>query len=341
MFANLYYEKMRANMNKRQWYWILTIAVLVVFIGSAIGCTATTSLEEAAPPPTSITNTDEPSNSPSEAVTTSPITGTDTPSDEVLIGSDPVSGQSQEIDLSWEQFCLSDQYQVQIAKDPNFTIIVLDTGSFAPASSEAPAVYYPAGGRVPISPSALTPWAALESGHTYYWRVRVLQAATGQVMRSPWSKVKSFTVEAGLPVSTPSYGLQPTYPNNGCGSCPVKPVSFTWSPLKDTTRYRFVLAEDAAMTQVVKEAEVTTTAYDYDGQLEYGQSYFWRVMALEPVPSDWSATFSFQTEKEASLPPPTQPALQSEPPLWAWVVIAIGIALLVVIIVLIVRARRR
>jgi len=327
-------------MNKCQWYLILTIAVLVVFIGSAIGCTATTSPEEAASPPASTINTDEPSSPPSEAADTSPVTGTDTPADEVLIGSDPVSGQSQEIDLSWEDFCLSDQYQVQIAKDTNFTIIVVDTGSFAPASSEAPAVYYPAGGRVPASPSALTPWATLESGHTYYWRARVLQAATGQVMRSPWSEVKSFTVGSGLPASNPSYGPQPMYPNNGCGSCPVKPVSFTWSPLKDTTRYRFVLAQDAAMTQVVKEAEVTTTAYDYDGQLEYGQSYFWRVMALEPVPSDWSATFSFQTEEEP-LTPPTQLVLQSEPPFWAWVVIAIGIALLIVIIVLIVRARRR
>ncbi|MFC2050074.1 hypothetical protein ACFLTN_02720 [Chloroflexota bacterium] len=326
-------------MNKRQWYLILAIALLIVFIGSAISCTATTSIEEAAPPPASTTNTDEPSNPPPEAVDTSPTTGTDTASDEVLIGSDPVSGQSQEIDLSWEQFCLSDQYQVQIAKDPDFTIIVVDTGSFAPASSESPAVYYPAGGRVPASPSAVTPWAVLESGHTYYWRARVLQAATGQVMRSPWSEVKSFTVEAGMPASTPSYGPQPMYPNNGCGSCPVKPASFTWSALKDTTKYRFVLAKDAAMTQVVKETETTTTAYEYDGQLEDGQSYFWRVMALEPVPSDWSATFNFRTEA-APLPPP-QPAPKSEPPLWAWVVIATGIALLIAIIVLIIRTRRR
>lgn len=320
-------------MSRWQWYLIFTIAVLVVFIGSAIGCMSTTSVDETAQPPASTTNTDEPYSPPPEAATTSPTTSTDTASDETLIGSDPVSGQSQEIDLSWEQFCLSDQYQVQIAKDPEFAIIVVDTGSFAPAAC------YPAGGRVPASPSAVTPWSVLESGHTYYWRVRVLQAATGQVMRSPWSEVKSFTVGAGLPASTPSYGPQPVYPNNGCGSCPVKPASFTWSALKDTTKYRFILAKDAAMTQVVKETETTTTAYEYDGQLEYGQSYFWRVMALEPVPSDWSATFSFLTET-TPLPPP-QPVSESGPPLWAWVVIAIGIALLIAIIVLIIRARRR
>ena len=252
-----------------------------------------------------------------------------------------MSGQSQEVDLSWEQFCLSSEYQVQIAKDPGFTIIVLDTGAFAPADSMSPSAYYPAGGRA-SSPSALTRWAGLESGHTYYWRVRVRQAATGQHMLSPWSEVESFTVKSGLPANNPSYGVQLTYPNNSCNNYPVKPVSFTWSPIEDTTKYRFVLANDAAMTQVVKEADVTTTAYEYDGQLEYGQSYFWRVMALEPAPSDWSATFRFQTEATPpSPPPPPQPATQPETPLWAWVVIAIGLALLIAIIVLIFRARRK
>jgi len=324
-------------MKRAIWHLPLIITSLVLLVGLASGCTLAAPPQGNASPPSTTPDIDETSD-PSPDTTTGSVTSTSP--DETIVGSDPVSGQSQEIDLSWEQFCLSDQYQVQIAKDPNFTIIVLDTGSFAPSSSEAPAVYYPAGGRIPTSPSALTPWAALESGHSYYWRVRVRQAATGQVMRSPWSEVKSFTVGSGLPASTPSHGIQPVYPNNGHGSCPVKPVSFTWSPLKDTTRYRFVLAEDAAMTQVVKEAEVTTTAYDYDGQLEYGQSYFWRVMALEPVTSDWSATFSFRTEA-APLPPSTQPAPQLEPPPWAWAVIAIGIALLIVMIVLIIRARQR
>jgi hypothetical protein len=329
-------------MKRNKWHLALIATSVIVSAGLVSGCMLTASPQGNASPPASTPSASDIYTHPPETTTdtTSSDTAAATPPDETLIGSDPVSGRNQEVNLSWEDFCLSSQYQVQIAKDSNFTIIVLDTGAFAPASAESPAAYYPAGGLVPTSPSALASWANLESGHTYYWRVRVRQAATGQVMRSPWSEAKSFTVGSGLPASTPSYGLQPTYPNNGCGSCPVKPASFTWSPLKNTTRYRFVLAEDAAMTQVVKEAKVTTTAYEYDGQLEYGQSYFWRVMALEPVPSDWSATFSFQTEA-APLIPPTQPVLQSEPPLWAWAVIAIGLALLIVIIVLIFRALRR
>jgi hypothetical protein len=304
-------------MNISKWQVILIVTAVIVSAGLAGGCMLTAS--------------------PETADTTSSSAAAAMPSDETLIGSDPASGRNQEIDLRWQEFCLSSEYQVQIAKDPRFSIIVVDTGTFDTA------VYYPAGG-LARSPPALTPWANLESGHTYYWRARVRQAATGQYMRSPWSEVQSFTVGSGLPVSTPFYGPQPVYPNNGGIGCPVKPASFTWSPFNDTIKYRFVLAKDAAMTQVVKEAEVTTTAYEYDGQLEYGQSYFWKVMALEPAPGDWSAIFSFQTEAAPTTSPP-QPELQKDrpqtTPLWAWVIIAIGLALLIPIIVLIFRARRR
>jgi len=331
-------------MKRNKWHVALIITSLVVSAGLTGGCILTASSQDASPPAPTPSASDISTPSPETTDTTSSVTAAATPSDETIIGSDPVSGRNQEVDLRWEEFCLSSEYQVQIAKDPGFTIIVVDTGAFAPASAESPAAYYPAGG-LARSPSSLTSWTNLEAGHTYYWRARVRQAATGQWMRSPWSEVKIFTVGSGFPASTPSYGLQSVYPNNGHNNYPVKTASFAWSPFKGTTKYRFVLAEDAAMTQVIEEAEVTTTAYDYDGQLEYGESYFWRVMALAPAPSDWSATFSFQTEAAPPTSPP-QSALQkdmsqSETPLWAWVVIAIGLALLIAIIVLIFSARRR
>lgn len=291
-----------------------------------------------ASPPALTTNNHEISNSsPDAATTSSPVTTTTTPPAEPAVGNDPVSGQNEEVDLRWEQLCLSSEYQVQIAKDPGFTIVVLDTGSFAPASTVSPGAYYPAGGQA-TSPSSLTTWGNLEAGHTYYWRARVRQAATGQHMLSPWSEVESFTVKSGTPTSTTSYGVQPMYPNNGLNNSPVQPVSFNWSPLNDTAKYRFVLAKDAAMTEVVKEAVVATTAYNYDGVLEYGQAYFWRVMALEPAPSDWSATFSFHTKAP---PPSAPPTTAPQTPLWAWVVIVVGLILLITIIVLIFRMRRR
>jgi len=232
--------------------------------------------------------------------------------DKTLIGCDPVSGRAQEVNFCWEQLCLADQYDIEIAKDKDFSILVIDwtteavCGGFTPADVTKPCAYFPAGGRANwYEGSAIALWGNLECGHTYYWRVKVRHGATGQDIRSPWSDVRSFTVKAGLPASTPYYGIQLLSPNNGGLGCPVKPASFSWSPFKGTAKYKFVLAKDAAMTQLVKEATVTTTAFEYDGTLDYSSSYFWRVMSLEPVPSDWSATFSFQTGTP-SAPPVSQ-----------------------------------
>ena len=271
--------------------------------------------------------------------------------DATLIGCDPVSGRAQEVNLCWEQLCVADAYDVEVAKNTDFSIKIIDwvgeaaCAGLVPVNVTIPCAYIPAGGWT-AGGSELAIFGNLECGHTYYWRVKARHCATGSGttaadtgwVRSPWSEVRSFTVKAGLPVTTPYYGPQLLAPNNGCLGCPISPASFSWSPFKETTKYKFVLAQDAAMTQVVKEAEVTTTAFEYDGTLDYSTNYFWRVMALEPAPSDWSATFSFQTE--AAPPEDTGPAPAEPTPLWVWVVIAIGAILVIVTLVLIFKTRR-
>jgi hypothetical protein len=84
-------------------------------------------------------------------------------------------------------------------------------------------------------------------------------------------------------------------------------MTFSWSPFKEVAKYKLQLATDSAMTQVIVEAEVTGTQYVYNGKLDYSTNYFWRVMAVEPAPSDWSATFSFQTIAEPVAPAPATP----------------------------------
>ncbi len=273
--------------------------------------------------------------------------------DKTLIGCDPVSGRAQEVNLCWEQLCVANAYDIEIAKSAEFTIKVIDwvtegtaagaCGTFLePADVTKPCAFFPAGGTSTITiggpGSAIAQWGNLECGHTYYWRVKVRECATGQDIRSPWSGVRSFTVKAGLPVTTPYYGVQLLAPNNGGMGIPVKPVSFSWSPFKDTTKYKFVLAKDAAMTQVVKEADVATTAFEYDGALDYSANYFWRVMSVEPAPSDWSATFSFLTEAAPAAEKAPAPAPPT--PVWVWVVIALGAILVIVTLVLIFKTRR-
>ncbi len=271
--------------------------------------------------------------------------------DKSLIGCDPVSGRAEEVNLCWEQLCVATGYEVQIAKTDDFSISVIDwvnkcdfdrNDFFAPERTSIPCAYIPAGGTLnkgaDASEAAVTLNGFMECGHTYYWRVQVRSSATGEVARSPWSETRSFTIKAGLPVTTPYSGLQLLSPSNGARGIPATPVSFSWSPMGDTTSYKFQLAKDAAMTQIVKEATVSTTAYEVTDQLDHSTNYFWRVQPLEPVPGDWSATFSFTTG--APPPLPAAPVEAPATPTWIWVIVAVAVILVLLIVILTFMTRR-
>jgi len=88
-------------------------------------------------------------------------------------------------------------------------------------------------------------------------------------------------------------------PINGSADCPINELTFSWEQFKETTQYKFMISTGPSFTSEVSEAIVTNTNYEYYGNLKHSATYFWRVMALEPVPSDWSATFTFQTQLAA------------------------------------------
>jgi len=272
-----------------------------------------------------------------------------TPADQYLVGADPVTGRNQQVDLSWEQLCLSTWYQLQVAKDAAFTMRINPSVNFGGAGGYG--VISAVTGSILLkmddvnmtSPAAwLAPGQLSEAGAIYYWRIRSAKSATSQIAASPWSEVRSFTVKAGFIVNTPYYGVQLLAPNNACTGCKVKPASFSWSPWKEATKYQFDLATDPEFQSLVVTATTTTTGYEYSGTLNYGTNYFWRVKALEVnglnIPSDWSATFSFQTE---SAPAPATPAPAATPiPAWVWALIAIGSILVIATLVLVFRTRR-
>ena len=217
------------------------------------------------------------------------------------LGCDPVSGRNQDIGLSWEQLSLADAYEVEIAKDEDFNLRITEAEPqtnpyFGPASVTNP-VYR-------ILPAMLP-----EANATYYWRVRVREAATGQIIRSYWSEAGSFSIKAGLPVSTPHIGVQAFSPRHGAQDIPVSFIGFSWTPFKGTTEYQFVLAKDSALTDIVVLENLPTTAYKYSGRLDYDTGYFWQVVACKPLPSEPSPVFSFTTE-------PEPPVLQVAPPLY-------------------------
>ena len=262
-----------------------------------------------------------------------------------VVGADPVTGRNEQIDLSWEQLCLSTAYQLQIAKDKDFTLRINPSiNSTGNISSVTGSVLLTMDETNMTSPAAwIAPGALPEAGAIYYWRIRAVRSATGQIAASPWSETRSFTVKAGFIVNTPYYGVQLLAPANGCAGCRIKPASFSWSPWKEANKYEFVLGKDPEFKQVVITANPTTSAYEYSGTLDYSTNYFWRVRALEVsglnIPSDWSATFSFQTE--AAPAAPSAPASEPATPLWVWVVIALGAALVIAVLVLLMRTQRK
>jgi len=272
-----------------------------------------------------------------------------TPADQALVGADPVTGRNQQIDLSWEQLCLSTAYELQVAKDAAFTLRINPSvnwggvGGFGVIRAVTGSILLEMDDVNMTSPAAwLAPGTLPEAGAIYYWRIRTARSATSQIAASPWSATRSFTVKAGFIVNTPYYGVQLLAPTNACTGCKVKPASFSWSPWKEATKYQFDLATDPEFKSLVVTATPSGTAYEYSGTLNYSTNYFWRVKALEVngqnIPSDWSATFSLQTEPA---PAPPAPAAAEPPiPAWAWVLIAIGTILVIATLVLVFKTRR-
>jgi len=282
--------------------------------------------------------------------------------DNTIIGCDPATGRNQEVNFTWEQLCIATDYELHIDKAKAMNLPVF-SAFIVPYDITSPAMVYLSGGEgiggatafaalndtfglgddVPdlFSSQILNGVPSLECGHTYYWMVRVRNEATNDVVRSPWSEIRSFTIKAGFRVTTPYYGVQLLAPDNGCGCACAAPVSFSWSPFKETTGYKFELSENADMSSPVVSTEVkNATAYEWTGTPKCNTNYFWRVMATSPAPSEWSATFSFMTQP-APPPPPTTPVEKPiETPLWVWVLIAIGAILIIVTLVLIFKTRR-
>jgi len=143
-----------------------------------------------------------------------------------------------------------------------------------------------------------------------------------------------FTVKAGLPVRTEHLGPVLLNPIDCARDVSLSPP-FSWSPFPGTTKYEFILAKDAALTQVIAQVTVPTTAYEYEGKLNWNTAYFWQVKAIEPIVSEPSpvATFTVISKQRATVPPSPSPPLPA--PWWTWIAIAIYVALVAAMLALI------
>ena len=188
----------------------------------------------------------------------------------------------------------------------------------------------------------------LYANKTYLWRVRASGTVGGEDdTRSPWSETRTIYVQSGTIVNQPYAGPILTGPAGGAQDVNPALVGFSWAPVPGATEYQVIVATDAALTATVggTPATVTGNSYQVTG-LDYGTTYFWAVMAVEPTVSPQNTgTFTTMTEAAPPVtvepqPTPTIIMPDTSTPAYIWAVIVIGAVLVIAVIILIVRTRR-
>jgi hypothetical protein len=264
------------------------------------------------------------------------------PADKASVSVNPMTGATDAVILSWGRAANASSHNVRVAYDSAFSQTILNTSYTWSTAS------------VVIGGNSAT---TLLAGKTYYWKVRADGA-----LNSPWSEVRTFTVQpmaAGVPaIASPANGA--TISNQA--------PAFSWAPVTGTTKYEFQLSNYPAFAVTLYSDMPASagTQVPVTMKLEQGTQYFWRVRALEPVQSDWSAVANFMVATPAAPPappvtvtsipaptltiPPAPPAVtltippapvpDQIAPTYIWAIIIIGAILVIAVIVLIVRTRR-
>lgn len=225
--------------------------------------------------------------------------------------------QAEVFCFRWHQLPLAEEYELWIAQDEEFSIVLHRVEDIAPPDC--------------CNPSWCPPKDSFRfvCGKTYYWRVRSSKSIEGERVHSRWSPPMQFTVKICSSVGERHGAPILEVPQSGSRNTPRSP-SFSWIGFSDTTKYEFILAEDADLTRVIVREEVLTPAYRYTDKLDWGKTYFWQVRAVEPAPSEpATATFTVVSESAAPPAPPAPPVT----PFWVWLVIGILALLTVGIIV--------
>ena len=236
-----------------------------------------------------------------------------------LISCDPCYCQAGIFCFRWRELPLTKEYELWIALDEEFNHVVAKAENITPANLSSPVWCSPA------SPFRFV------CGKTYYWKVRGCATTEGESIHSRWSPPMHFTVKTCSSIEGMHIAPILTVPQSGSRAVSRSP-SFSWLGFPHTTKYEFILAKDAGLTQEVIKEEVPISAYIYSGKLDWDTTYFWRVKAIEPAPSEPSVISAFTVISEPTAPAMVVPVTLATP-FWIWLIIGILTLLDIVIIV--------
>jgi len=236
-----------------------------------------------------------------------------------LLPCDPCTCRARTFFFRWRELRLVEQYDLWVALDEKFDYVIIKAENITPDDIHDPAWC--------LTLSSFH----LGCGDTYYWKVRSCATTEGERIHSRWSPPMNFTVKTCSAIEETHIAPILKVPESGSRGVSRAPA-FSWLGFPHTTKYEFILAKDAGLTEIVVKEKVPTSAYICSGKLDWGTTYFWQVKAIEPVPSEPSVIGVFTV-----MPQPTTPVIMPvtlSTPLWIWLVIGILALLTIVIIVL-------
>jgi hypothetical protein len=259
------------------------------------------------------------------------------PADGAVVGTSTCGCCNVPFTVKWDRLCDACCYEIQFAYDAAFTepytpeplavadMIGIDFSDYCPGIVIGPAAA--------ANPSAFL-GCYFQPETTYYWRVRTVEAGTGQVIHSWWSDPLSFTVSP----TAAAGAIELVAPVPGATDVAITNVAFSWHLLAAADSYDWVLSKNADLSAPVEsKTGLTHTAYTCTKTLDKDTPYYWQVTAYKDGSAiSVSAVGTFRT-----VPPTVTPTPITAPtPFWVWVVIGIGAVLVIVVIVLIFRTRR-
>jgi hypothetical protein len=261
------------------------------------------------------------------------------PADGSVLDCEPCAGcDAANFTLKWERMCEACSYDVQIMdEDGNLIVEWVDED----ITGDPPSLF------VDGTMDGADGDYYLECGMTYTWHVREANTSC-ECVHSPWSETWSFTVTVGA-----ADAIQLLAPEKGAMDVPIQNIGFSWSSVRNATSYSFVLSPNANLTGALVSQDMSTTAFNYVGPLDYSKAYYWQIIAWEDgtrLTTSSIGVFNTMAEPVEPAPPVVVeqqpapviniPAAEKITPTWIYAIIGIGAALAVVVIVLIVRTRR-
>jgi hypothetical protein len=140
-----------------------------------------------------------------------------------------------------------------------------------------------------VTGSQWTITTALNSGTTYYWRVRAKNACA---TAGPWSSIRSFKTRLCLLPGTPTL----MSPANGATGVSLNPL-LDWGDVSGATSYEYQVSLSNTFGTIARTATVTGSQWTITTALSANTTYYWRVRAKNACATagSWSSYRYFKT----------------------------------------------